>query len=668
MIRLSRLAIVVYAALPVMAAPLIAAPPEPMSDWTERVPSDVRLYVEFRNLSVIRHHLRRAGLWQIVRDLGESAMPRTTTRPWQQRTEQLLGMTSEQAVVRLLGLRTALLTTDPLEWDQGLVLAEVGDEELIRRLLQRWKATALDPMGPVERHRVPGGLLVAHRGRTLLFGPERDERGLWLRTVLLMAGKGGTSLAEEPAFRGLMADVREGFDGLAYVRFTDSGPATTRPSLDRSRAVLARLEFRANEMHCEFRARDPSLPAAEIWSQGSLIATAPADVVFAWSGPFDASAWLGAARGAAPKRPAPAIASLVRPLLTGLARGRAESVSGGFGTSVTLVVSRIEAQDSNAFDRAQAAVLFEHETPAEVVSLLDDVVQLGAWWLTPTSGPDAPTTRPTIQIRRVAERAEVHSIDVGALLAARTSCPFFANMELCWAADGDTFLVATDRRYLASVIRAMRREVPYLAEQEGITQLFPDASTTVDWLMLRGRPTAAMLRSWLAHLERSRPDVLKPDFWRDWARQRMTHQARLGLGLRDSAVPGEAIVAEVAANSPAARFLEVGDVIVAVDGRPLDSEGAARSVRERFLEALPRGRIVFGVQRGETRFNFTIPLPSPLLADPDSFDPIAAVRFLIALLDRVDSVAAWRRASGEGGFRADLRVRWGHSSAAHPGP
>lgn len=628
----------------------------PRADWARFVPADARLYVEFRDLSVTRHHLRRVGIWDTIRSLGlADDGPPSNSTPWQRRTEQLLGMPAEQVVVRILGLRTAMFAVDPWAWERSLVLAELGDDSLIPALLRMWKALPTHAVGEVRCFQLPGGLVLAVKGRTLLFGPESDEQSLWTRTVLLMAGRGGASLAAVPTFEEMRASLPAEFDGLFYVGWRDGTPdADTLPNA----ALMATMEVSAADLAFEVRGRGIRAAAPRIATTQPIAERLPADSLAVWSGALDATRLVPDATAADDGRQYSLAATLTRALLQLEAFGR-QAVSSTRGAAA-LVVGRRPASDPDDFDQPEMTFVLETRKPGEAAIALDAVIALASFSLPRAAdAPDDASASPIETRTDVAGDLEIRQAFLGKYLAKRTRCPFFARVNICWAAADQWLLISTSREHLVRVANSLRRKELGLGGDPRLASLLPRDTATSEWTLLRGEATATMMRSWLRYLERRQPSALTPQFWADWARQRLARQGRLGVGLRNSPdQPSSAIVVEVAPDSPAAGQLRAGDTIVAVNSRPLLTTQPAREVAERFEASRGAAGLTFTVRRGDKTLPVVVPLAPPVIADPDTFDPVSSVRALIGITEHIETVTLWSRRGPQASVNAKMLVRW----------
>jgi hypothetical protein len=168
-----------------------------------------------------------------------------------------------------------------------------------------------------------------------------------------------------------------------------------------------------------------------------------------------------------------------------------------------------------------------------------------------------------------------------------------------------------------------------------------------------------MLSNWLAYLEASRSDALRPEWWRTWLDRRLGPRDKLGIALgADPSDARHAIVLEIDEGSPAAGHLQIDDRIIGIAGSPLATSQPAQEVAQRYRQRGSAAEFVLDVVRGEETIRVSIPVaPSPL-AGLNDFDPVRAIRQLATLSRHAESVSVWRFASRKDRLDAQVRVRW----------
>ncbi|MFO0973071.1 MAG: PDZ domain-containing protein [Phycisphaerae bacterium] len=623
------------------ALPAVAAPP---ADWAALAPADVRLYVEFRDLSVTRHHLARVGTWDTIRALGEAGGT-SAGRPAVDRAEQLLGMSTERAILELLGARTALFAIDPARWDRGVVLAELGSPERVAPLLQRWAARPLEPLGDVQRYRMKTGLLVAVRDRTLLFGPAQDDDGLWTRATLLLAGRGGPTLARQPAFARARETLPVNGDGFVFIAREEAGRGSLLASIDVAADAVA-IDFRATG-NVPHRFGPPTTRPA-----GAL---APADAIGVWCGALDVAGFFELATSQ-PSDPYSLTARL-RAAMFELA-GVGASALGALGPSAAIVLSAVADPGGRGFDLPAVALVLETSRPLQSAVGFDGLVILVSTFILELAPGSRGAAMPQLDVSQEGD-VEVRRVPIGQLMASRTRCPYFAQVELVWAAVDRWLVVSTSRRQFDEILATLRGARPALRNDRVVAATLSGAAGPNDWVVLRGAALSNMLRSWLSFLERTNPPAQTAAFWTDWAKRRIEEQQRLGVGVRRVAGNDAAVeVVEISPDSPAAGRLQIGDQILGVSGAPLSTSRPAQELVERFHARTWQGSLPLSVRRAGQPMEVSIPLIAPTVRELESFNPAAAVRLIADLAERVETLTVQARPGGGGDIEGRVLVRW----------
>lgn len=647
-----------------VAAPLSAQSNSATSEWTQYVPADARLYVEFRDLAKSRQYLQRAGIWSAIRRLGDSVSDNTRSQPWQQRTEELLSLTIEQTITVIIGTRTALIATDPLHWDRGVVMAEVGNAAIVPHLLKRWRAVLREPVGVVSRYELPTGLLVAHRGRLLLFGPSSDDDGLWSRTVLLLAGRGGPALAASKEFAEMSGELPADFDGLMYVkgkpldRFLGQ-----RDGLAASDAVLlAAIQVKSENISVELRTR-PAPTAAPSRSASQPVAPLmPDDSLFVWSGRIDLAGFL---RPNATSQPDNRFGlSDILPRAIGLLADFGRATIDALGDRAVIVVGRDSPDGDGGFEQPTIALVLETRTPFEAGSAMDGIVMLAWQWAVSNSPGLEQSVKPSFDRKQV-DDVEIHTFPLGTMLARRTKCPFFKRLDLSWCAFDHWLVVSTSLRHAERIVVSIRGRAPRIQDDRALRRTGASVADDSDWLFLRGTAVASMLRSWLTYLRAHQPATLDARFWADWAARRIEKERRFGIGVRPVPNrPGEVEIVEVSPNSFADGWLRRGDTILSVDGKPLPSSRPAQEIAERFRAVPGRSGFALGIRRSGHEMTIGVPVePSPL-AYPERFDPISAIRLTIELSEHIETLTIQRRVTTNDRFSARILICWSDANSA----
>ncbi len=621
-------------------------------DWARLIPGDVSFYVEMRGLGTVREQFRKRGIWNTVVEMREQDAPRERG-PWQLRTKELLGLDAEEVITELLGRRSALLAARPADWDNGVLLAELGSSQTLERLLKDCNAKELASEGAVRRYQLGGGLTLAVVDRLIAIGPAGDPDGLWGRTVLLMAGQRGPTLAGRADFAALRTRLSPEPQGVLYTVWDRDDPTAVAGC----RRMLLGVWLEADEIICELRGQ-----RADRLDEGAAVdATAlelmPATTLATWVGRIDFAAMR--------KEGLPSEEfSLAYLFLASFGQIQVgdKSLLESLGPNCRVLIGRDPRGLATGFDLPAITTILDVREGAGFMDTLDGLLDILAKSLSlmTTGGDMAAMERVGVATTRC-EDVTLHSVAMGPALAERLGLPFLRRMEPCWAILDGQLVLSSSKTHVEEIVRALRGKGPRLT-QTPIARQFATATVgrepIAEYFLLRSRAMSAMLTNWLSYVEAHHPQALGGEWWRAWAEQRMADRLRLGVALEtDKQAPRRAVVVEVSEMSPALKYLMSGDVIVAVAGRPL-GERAAQEVAERYRERGAAEIFELQILRGDKEETMRIPVRPATHTDLGPFDPARAVRQLAALARRTDTFTLCRYLTKPDRLDARIVIQW----------
>ena len=639
-----------------------AAEPAPSTsdesaDWLKIVPGEARFYVEVRDLAGIRRQFQRLGMWRTVREMAEPKMPGTTTRPWQSATEEHLQLTAEAAIHFFLGRRAALVATESAQWQNGVMLAELENGAELRIWLRRWQAKTLADEGPVRRYQLAGGILLAVSDRTLAFGPAGDPDGLWGRTVLLMAGRRGPTLAGRAEFAALRSRLSAGYPSLLYVVWPDGDPT----AVGGCSRLLVGVSVNESGISCELRGQRVARDDAEAPLTISILRNLPASTLAVRAGSFDFDRITESTKG----RNAAQEDTLLRLFLRGLTEGDRDPGESApdLGPEYVVVVGKDQTVPSRGFDMPAATVICQSTGGEDYLRRLDHTMRIVAMLLAHVVTPsDQSSERMAVEVTDC-EGVQLHHIKVGPALADRTGFGFLENVDVCWALLEGRLILSTSLAHVQEIVRATTGgQITHLGDEANLKDLLPaanEANPVVEWWFARGSAVAEMVSGWLDYWRRQQPRAMKPEWWQKWATERLAHRTQLGIGLAtDATDPHRAVVRELEKKSPALRVLRVGDIVVGAAGAPLSTTQPAREVAERYASRRDETQFAMQVLRNGQTINVTIPVPQAPSVDLKGFDPVRALTQLTTLSSHAKSATVWRYAVAPDRFDARIQVYW----------
>lgn len=624
--------------------PPTATPPAARADWLKWAPGDTRLFLEFRNLSEVRSVFRTRGIWEAVQQFGTTA---STTQPWQLHAERSLGLTPDQAIDELLGVRSALLAVDPARWEVGVVIAELPPQSDVRTVLRRWRAREEKTDGPVQRYTLPGGLGLAVRGRVLLFGPTADPDGLWDRSAALLADRAGPTLAGRADVAALRADAAKEYSCLIYTSWTDADNADD----PRTNRLLVTANVTSEGIECELHGNvRPGEGAAAVWTPEEL-AKLPGDAAFLWARsytPEDFHRWM-----ATEDAPLTSLSSvLFYTFITKQADRRALAKS--LGPRVTWIGDVPPSRVRGEAVVPAVSIICESRDADALTQRVGTGMELLTGFLDLVSGTLSTPEASPIQTE-VVDNQTLHWVDWGGKLEKRLGLAAMSTVQPCWfTVDGQWVMSST--RTLAKKLLEARSEPSAKARQKWF-ESFASKSPITDYFRVDGQKIAALIQGWDGHLSRTQPEMLTPTYWKEWADRRLEERRRLGIALKAAPDQSGALVVDVEPGSPAEARLEPGDIIIEASGRPTATSRPAQVVAEAFERSRESGAFSLVYIRGGEKHSIVIPLPRmPTFAE--GFDPVATLRRLAALAARIESVSVIGRMGPGPRVEARGQLRW----------
>jgi len=624
-------------------------------DWLRIVPNDVRFYVEMRDLAGVRDVFQSLGIWQTVRELTEKDIPSGST-PWRKTTQEHLGLTPEAAITQLLGRRTAIMATDSSRWQSGVVLTELEHASDLRVWLRRWRARPLAEEGPIRRFELHGGILLAVLDRTLALGPAGDPEGLWGRPVLLLSGREGGMLAGRSEYAALKTRLSREYPGLLYVAWSP-GDAEAIGGCTR---LLAGVEVNREGIVCELHGQRPGGVGDGPSIDAAMLARLPDSTLALYAGTIDFASL--SKRIAAREFKG---WNLLLSVLAGLLAGDDEDATSflsQLGPTFVVLLGKGKSSAEPGFQLPSLGVICRTKAPGRSVERLDFVLGSISQLLSLMSFPKGPAdVWPNVEVKKC-EDIELHYVQVGPLLAARTDLAFLKAVEPCWAILDDKLVLSTSVGHIEEIVRTLRgKQRPNDKPVGGLRPVLPESrqAHVSEWAWVNGTALAQTCGSWLTYMERARPETLEPAWWQHWATERMEHRTRLGVGLVvDETDRSRAVVAEVTPDSPAHGILHGGDIIVAVQGESISGVDPAREIAGRYLCRGATREFAMRIIRDGKKMDVVIPVIPAQPVSLQDFDPVRALRQLVTLSGEARTASVTRYAVGPDRFDARIDVRW----------
>lgn len=628
-------------------------------DWMKIVPGDAGFYVELHDLAAIREQFKEIGIWDTVLELSAQDAASPTTQPWQRRSEELLGLSPEAAINLLLGRRAALIAASSGQWQNGVLLGEIARMSDLGPLLRGWRAIALSGEGPVRRYRLRGGILLATLGRTLVLGPAGDSDGLWGRTVLLLSGRRGPTMAGRSEFAGLRSRLSREYPSVVYAVWPEGDPSALR-GCDR---LLIGLSLDSDSIVCELRGNRQAGEPAVACMGASAIGAMPVGSIAVWTQGVDFAALADGLRHGWDERRDSLLQFIFRGFV-GSQEG-SEGLLAQLGPAYTVVVGVDRPASAAGFAMPAVTLIADARETEDHIERLDRVLGILAQLVDMMAQPGDRQREPITVERRRCEDVELHHVEIGPALARRTGLGFLAGVQPCWTVLDGRLVVSTSIGHVEDIVKAARGTAPRLDGATYVKGLLPrveGGEVVSEWFFLRGSAVSAIWSSWLSFLRSDHPESLQKEWWQAWVAERVERRGRLGIGLvNHRSRDRQAVVKEVSRGSPAAGIVRVGDVVVGASGRPLTTTQPAREVAARY--SARRDARMFEVQVLRNGRPMALKIPVLPVSDFDGgmFDPVQALRRLITLSRQAETVTVWRYATTPDRFDARIEIRWARS-------
>jgi len=668
-----------------IGAPIfLCAPVDADDSFARLIPADVRAYAEVRGLARIGERLGEGGTWTVWSQVvaGQTSQP-TITVEWGQRVGRILNMTLAEAVRSLFGQQVALAAPSYDELAQGVVLARAPDPKVISELIARNQAQQQPSVGTVSRYALKEGLSLAVQGDVVVLGQHGGKADLFERTVALLSGQQGATLASAPAFVEQANRLPPGGQGLLYLDLAATGAATTSsgsqpssdstpssrsPWLNMKRLVLG-LYDRAGGIDLEVRGLlDQPMPRVgskdlSIDSIGRL----PRSTLLVWAQTLDLA---GLYRQVMSDRdPQERIIRFNLEVIQALLRPAdlEKDLLAKLGPQAMVVLGRVptaQSRPADSYDLPLLSVMIEAREGEVNAAMLQRLGERFLGWMKVEFARAKQNLDLSID-QTPYRQTVIYRIPLGTLFKGNTLCPYLTTLELCWAGVKGWLIVSSHSDHVRQIIDA--REAPpaeTLADTAAFKSLghHQEASSL---LLMQPAATASMLQSWLDYCAKHAPRVLEPLWWKRMVVRGLGRRVELGIIIKGGAEPGRVIVGSpVLPEMPAAGRLMPGDKICAVDGKNLSEDRPEDDLRD--LVALrPNAEVVLRVERGGKLLDVRIPLstqqPLPFAAD---WDPIRSIRYLISLGQSLDAAGyVGANSTKDTHFDGTLVLRLNHATS-----
>ncbi len=583
---------------------------------------------------------------------------------------QALGLSSRQAGLLVDG--PVAVAADGWQYlPSGVLLARPRNPAALEASLEDRRLPGPTD-APVRRYRLAFGHELTSDGRVAIVGRGQDGSDLYSRSTQLLRSARGLCLSDLAEFRERMAEIPAGAQGVFYVG-THLRSAAGEPTHEgwwallappvRSLAVALSYDDKglAVETTGYLRTADGTLGVREPPIESLLFL--PASTLAAWTSPIQYVKHYDRL-----KTQADGMSRFYLDLLEWqmepdalrkrlLAHLKGDTVVAVGAVNIPISIGWPADAQEASLPVPTVALLVRTDEPQEVLAtmraLADNIIRLAN--LMPGDREDR-----RIESMPIGETSEtrVFSVDLSGLFLGMAVRPFQEALQLSWCVTDGHLIVGTHARTVSEIVQARWGAIPLMpaeAVQQAMSRQRPPRRLPDRVLVAQPRAASAMIDSWLTHVAAHHPEMLEEAWWQRMRRRYWATQVQLGIRPAPDMGSGGIRVTETLAGWPAHGRLEVGDRIIAVDGRALDPERALDSLKIRLAMRTREDRVVLDVIRQGQARQVTIPMP---VTPSPTVHPLALLQEIadLARTFQFASYVAWHPSRGIVQTRLDLRL------------
>lgn len=647
--------------------------------FADRVPANVRLFVELRDSADLLVPLTDAHIWATLAELAGQPASADDATEWRRRVNHTLLMEPEQAIQLLFSRGAAFVVGTPENRTEAALLCRLDGKTPLLELATRWQARPLPWSDKASVYQLRNGIGLGAVGEQLIFGDATPDAHLFA-SLLDLAADRGAPLSEDPVYRRLLRRVPDNPDGILFARLRPAAaaldpqagsapPAESQPAADSPGSAAAASESALSTAPVAGASpHEPALQSAGPAGQSAQSTAArttrkPPIAVSELPGPLrgattvllsmhrDGNLLHYSAVGDAEPRPAgplPEITELIEALpertlvawgglvdfnaliaaaeslptqnvfrvAVGSQRPVLERLSAALNSSVCLAVGAVPTEDRALPPLPAAALLLgARDGPAAEAALTDFLHSLTSVYNLLSLRAKLPLLEPAV--REELDGLRIETIDLTPLVGAYLGAPD-GQVELAWARDGDVLLIGSSGRWLQQLVAARQGQIGDLSRVARLTRRQVSARSETVFVAQTG-PIGDLCQDWLAYFEAQHPDVLQEQWWRN----RQPAGVRLGVNVAEVGEEKRLEVLALDRGSAAAGLVRPGDRIVGCEGRRFTTTQPVAELRDGLARRRSPRRFELLVERAGVM--------SPVTLNVPFMDPIAVLRRMAAI-------------------------------------
>lgn len=666
-----------------LIAVLLTLPCARAADWSQlaplasHVPAETRLFVEIRDLDALASVPAGARFGKLVLRFVNAFRPaEPTTAPagsdrhasaqaarsddpiemrravdWPRLLADAMGIERVRTTRLLLDGPVAVALESWTDLGAAVLLARPREPEALEWELRarRVEGTVGDD---VRRYELGQNHELSTDGTVVILGHRSGPGGLYPQIRRLLGSERGVSLADLAEFRQRLAELPDDVQMVGYLGTNRRRPTRLSASSSflpvvaspvRSAAfgvrltdegVVAESSIRLSYVHEPVQAHNPPVEA---------LLFLPASTIAAWTYPLDYVDGYEQLQRQSPR-------SLVRFYLNLIQWGMPpaaleENLLAHLKGDTVFVVGQLPIRapgrppGSTLIRVPTLAAVVETDNRDSVETVLEQIADNLLRLVNLQSGSDTK-----VQIRRQPLNGGgevVRSIPLESLFPSGLSRELFGSLELSWAVTDRWLVMATHHEMVRQIIQARQGVIelmPGHALQQAMRRERHRRRLPDTVLVAQPGRAGEMFDSWVAYFAQYHPQMFEPQWWQRLRRTYWASRVQLGI-LPGNAEQGMVPVARTLANWPAHGRLQVGDRILAVDGRTLDSQDTLRSLRDRLAQRDREDRVILTVLRAGERRDVEIPMETSGFPG-DQFQPMSVLE-QAAEISRVFAFASY---------------------------
>jgi hypothetical protein len=631
------------------------------------VPADARLFLEIRDVPSVLRVPGGSPMAALLTDIVVASRP-ADTRPagsvdLARLVADAIGLKDPHTIQLMFDRHVGLAADGWGAINDAVLLAEPSDPAALEQALNAFLVQ--ESAGKAVRlYRITNNHELSCDGHWLVLGRRTSERAIYTRTASMLENKQGPFLRDTDEFRARMAELPAAAQGVFYMRAGESTEAGAQWRLPgwpvtwpNPVSVVIGAEVTGGGVAVDVTARLAA--AVPGWQPSELpidaLTRLPTSTLAAWTHSINYAAEFARLNQLHQS-------GIFRIYIDLLESGQAEGGLTGrmlnhlVGDTLIMLGQHPMTFAGQTLVLPTLAVAVETDDPLAVEQAFH---QAAVNFLRPLNLPLTEEKEFKIETRPLDGGGEICTIAVGRLFSFTTTCEWLNSLELAWTVADRWLIVATNAQTIHEIVMARRgtaKSLPVGRVQEALRDVQMRGGAARVLLLAQPGDTGLMIDSWIAYLRTQHPEMLTDEWWQRLRKRQRAYSIQLGIVAKETLAGVE--VEGTYPGWPAHDRLKPGDVIVAVDGKPLDRMKAFAALREAIATREHEDRLVVTCERDGTPMNIEIPMPT-VDSPADRIQPVELLRQLADVLRPFPSAsfASWQPTPDALKAHIELRIQ-----------